>query len=211
MYLLLQLLCPLCPVGTLTIIFKDTLLFIMYSNTRPSHAGQFPLIYDTSASSISNDSNETSQHGSNHMSSHDSHISRHSCSLTIDFQVQLHPDDLDGYYSDSYALPDTLSNCWDSDGRCDSQESEPPHIPSIALPPDFDIDAALKFNTAEALYDVFRANGLEVDGSGPKWTLCCPDCKVWCHTSTPSGLMLWHEGQFSSLVSHRGSKQCIHV
>ncbi|KAG1908202.1 uncharacterized protein F5891DRAFT_973675 [Suillus fuscotomentosus] len=138
---------------------------------------RFPLIYDTSASSISNDSNETLQHGSNHTSSHDSHISGHSRSPTIDFQVQLHPGDLDGYYSDSYTSPDILSDRWDSDGRCDSQESEPPHIPSITLPPDFDIDAALKLNTAEVLHDVFRANGLEVDGSGPKWTLHCPDCK----------------------------------
>ncbi|KIK36883.1 hypothetical protein CY34DRAFT_93661, partial [Suillus luteus UH-Slu-Lm8-n1] len=41
------------------------------------------------------------------------------------------------------------------------------------------------------------------------WTLHCPDCKDWCQTSIPSGLMLWHEGQFSSLASHRGSKRCV--
>jgi hypothetical protein len=182
----------------------------MYSNTQPSHAGRFPLIYDTSAPSINNDSYETSQHGSDRTShSSISNLSGHSRSPTLDFQVQLQPEDSEGYNSASYTSPDTLSDRWDSDGRCDSQESEPPHIPSIALPPDFDIEEALKLNTAEALYDVFRAKGLEVDGSGPRWTLRCPDCKDWCQTSIPSGLMLWHEGQFSSLASHRGSKRCV--
>jgi hypothetical protein len=182
----------------------------MYSNTQPSHAGRFPLIYDTSAPSINNDSYETSQHRSDRTShTSTSNSSRHSRSPTLDFQVQLQLEDSEGYNSASYTSPDTLSDRWDSDGRCDFQESEPPHIPSIALPPDFDIEAALKLNTAEALYDVFRAKGLEVDGSSPRRTLRCPDCKTWCQTSIPSGLMLWHEGQFSSLVSHRGSKRCI--
>lgn len=184
----------------------------MYSNTRPSHAGRFPLIYDTSAPSISNDSyHETSQHSSDRTSQtiNDSNPSGHSRSPIIDFEVQLQPEDSERYCSVSHCSPDTLSDRWDSDGYADSQESETPHIPSIALPADFDINTTLKFNTAEALYDVFRAKGLEVDGTGPRWTLRCPDCKEWCQTSIPSGLMLWHEGQFSSLVSHRGSKRCI--
>jgi hypothetical protein len=175
--------------------------------------------YNDSSTHNDHHSYQTTEPRSNHPSQFfdTHHSSGHSQSPLVDFQIPLlslpelesEPEpESDTYYA-PYS-PDHDSGY--SVNTSDTEDRDPLNWQPPIIESDFtNVDEALelKLNTADSLYQLFRAGKLKVQvGPQQRWAMLCPDCEEWCQTSTHSSIPLWIEGQFISLRNHRGSKKC---